>query len=85
MSLNIKKPETHRLVRRLAKLTGESMTTAVDTAVRERLARVHAPPSPDALAQRLLAIGQDCASRLKEPHRSIDHGEFLYDERGLPK
>ena len=33
----------------------------------------------------LLQIGRDCASRLKEPYRSIEHGELLYDERGLPK
>ncbi len=36
------------------------------------------------LAERLLAIGKDCAERLKEPFRSADHGDLLYDERGLP-
>ena len=25
------------------------------------------------------------AARLKEPFRSIDHGDMLYDERGLPR
>jgi antitoxin VapB len=40
MSLNIKYPETHRLVEELAKRTGESMTAAVTIAVRERLDRV---------------------------------------------
>jgi antitoxin VapB len=35
MSLNIKNEETHRLAQELAKLTGESMTAAVDKAVRE--------------------------------------------------
>ena len=30
MSLNIKNEETHQLVRQLAKITGESMTAAVD-------------------------------------------------------
>ncbi len=34
---------------------------------------------------RLLVIGKDCAVRLKEPYRSIDHGELLYDDRGLPR
>jgi antitoxin VapB len=37
MSLNIKNPETYRLVKELADATGESMTTAVTEAVRERL------------------------------------------------
>jgi antitoxin VapB len=32
-----------------------------------------------------VAIGQDCAKRLKEPFRSTDHGDLLYDERGLPR
>jgi hypothetical protein len=31
------------------------------------------------LADRLLAIGRDCAARLKEPFRSADHGDLLYD------
>ena len=38
-----------------------------------------------ALAAELLALGRDCAARLKEPWRSADHAELLYDERGLPR
>src|SRR5260370_39812717 len=37
------------------------------------------------LADRLLAIGRDCATRLKEPSRSSEHGAMLYDQRGLPR
>ena len=37
VSLNIKNEETHRLVRRLAELTGQSQTSAVEDAVRRRL------------------------------------------------
>ncbi len=84
MSLNIKSEETHRLARELAELTGESMTAAVMVAVRERLDRVRRQRSAS-LADRLLAIGKDCAAHLKEPYRSIDHGTLLYDERGLPR
>ena len=36
------------------------------------------------LANHLLAIGRDCAAHLKEPYRSVDHAELLYDNRGLP-
>ena len=39
MSLNIKNEETYRLAHELAELTGESVTTAVTEAVRERLER----------------------------------------------
>ena len=73
MGLNIKSEEAHRLAQELAALTGETMTAAVTEAVRERLARVQRE-NGRGLAERLLAIGRDCAAHLKEPFRSVDHG-----------
>lgn len=84
MGLNIKNEETYRLVVELARLTGETMTAAVTEAVRERLDRIRLEHD-GCLADRLLAIGKDCAARLKEPFRTADHGDLLYDERGLPR
>ena len=84
MGLNIKNAETHRLAEELAKRTGESLTAAVTTAVRERLDRVRREQGAS-LSDRLVEIGQDCAQRLEEPHRSADHSELLYDGRGLPR
>jgi antitoxin VapB len=84
MGLNIKNEKTHQLVQELARLTGESMTAAVTEAVRERLDRVRRERGVG-LADRLLAIGRECAARLKEPFRSADHNDLLYDERGLPR
>ena len=84
MGLNIKNEDTHRLVQELASLTGESQTAAVTIAVRERLDRLRHPRNAG-LADRLLAIGADTARRLPEPMRSIDHGDLLYDEQGLPR
>lgn len=84
VGLNIKNEKTHRLAQELAKLTGESMTAAVTEAVRERLDRVrHARKG--SLADGLVAIGKDCAAHLKAPFRTVDHGDLLYDERGLPR
>ncbi len=83
MGMNIKNEEAHRLAQELATLTGESMTAAVTEALRERLERLRHEPT--SLTERLLAIGKDCASHLKEPFRSIDHGDLLYDEQGLPR
>lgn len=83
MSLNIKNAETHQLVQELAALTGETQTAAVTAAVRERLERVRHLREAG-LADRLLVIGADAASRLREPFRSADHGDLLYDEQGLP-
>jgi antitoxin VapB len=84
MSMNIKNREAHRLTKQLAKLTGESLTTAVTEAVRERFDRIRRERGVD-LADRLLVIGRDCAAHLKEPFRTIDHDEMLYDEQGLPR
>jgi antitoxin VapB len=84
MALNIKNKETYKLVEELAKLTGENMTEAVTEAVRERMERVRRQRGAG-IADRLLRIGRDCAAHLKEPFRSLDHGDLLYDEKGLPR
>jgi antitoxin VapB len=85
MSLNIKNEEAHKLAQQLAKLTGENMTEAVTNAVRERLERAREDRRTSRLSERLLTIGKDCARRLKQPFRTIEHGDLLYDEKGLPK
>jgi antitoxin VapB len=84
MSLNIKNEQTHRLARELASITGESMTVAVSEAIRERLERVRRDSKED-MVERLLRIGRDCAAHLKEPYKSADIGDLLYDKKGLPK
>ena len=84
MSMNIKNKDAHKLARQLARITGESLTEAVTEAVRERLKRVEDKRAAK-LSDRLLEIGRDCSKRLKEPFRSGDHGDLLYDEKGLPK
>lgn len=84
MSLNIKNENTHRLARELARLTGENMTVAVSEAIRERLERVRSR-SRKKMSERLMEIAKECGPRWKEPFRSIDHGDLLYDEKGLPK
>lgn len=84
MALNIKDDETHKLAKELARATGESMTAAITEAVRERLDRVRSEQGTG-LADRLLAIGKDCAAHLREPFRSVNHAELLYNEKGLPR
>jgi len=84
MALNIKNPETYKLAEELARRTGENMTEAVTAALRERLERVR-QSQRGSRAERLQRIAEDCAARWKEPFKSIDHGELLYDEKGLPR
>jgi antitoxin VapB len=84
MSLNIKNEETHRLAQQLSELTGESITTAVTEAVRERLERMRRNDR-EGTAERILKIGRDCAAHIKEPFKTMNPDELLYDEKGLPK
>jgi antitoxin VapB len=84
MSLNIKNEKTHEMAQELARLTGESMTAAVSEAIRERLERVRGNSKKN-LAERIMEIARECGPLWKEPYKSIDHGDLLYDENGLPK
>jgi antitoxin VapB len=84
VGLNIKNDETNRLAHDLARLTGESLTTAITVAVQERLDRLQQPDARS-LSERLLKIGSECAAHLQEPFLTVEHGDLLYDEQGLPK
>jgi len=83
MSLNIKKEETHRRAKELARLAGETMTEAVDRAIAERLERIHKSRNREAVAERLLEIGHACRRLPVLDKRSPE--DMLYDEHGLPK
>lgn len=82
MSLNIKSREADELVEALSRLTGESKTQAVIEALRERLERQRRLRDRAMLTAELLEIGKRFASHQRRETR--DHGESLYDERGLP-
>ena len=83
MSLNIKSAETNRRVRELARLTGETMTQAVDRAVAERLERLTRARNRTRRADKLLKIGRECAALPVLDARSPE--DMLYDDRGLPR
>ncbi len=83
MSLNIKNEETHRRVRELASMAGETMTQAVDRAVVERLDRLMRARNRTRRAERLLQIGRECAALPVLDERSPE--DMLYDDRGLPR
>lgn len=85
MGLNIKNDETYLLARDLARLTGETMTGAITVALRERLAREKRQRDVSARVERLLAIGRRCAESLQPGPSAAEHGDLLYDDRGLPR
>jgi antitoxin VapB len=82
MSLNIKDPEAHRLAQAISRATGESMTSVVKEALRERYARIEGR-TRKASVEELLAIADRAAAHLKRPY--VEHAQLLYDENGLPK
>jgi antitoxin VapB len=88
VQLNIKSEEAYRLAREVARRSGESLTQAVTTALRERLERQRAeerrgPRSPAERLRRLEEIAElfDDLPVLddREPDEIIG-----YDENGLP-
>jgi antitoxin VapB len=84
VALSIKSEEASKLAREVAELTGETLTTAVTVALEERVKRLRRERDAG-LKERLMAIAKDAGARWREPYKSIDHGELLYDERGLPR
>lgn len=85
MPLSIKDPEADDLARKLAHETGETLTDAVKLALQERWERVRQDRSKSGLAERLLKIGRVCSQHVVRPASSLDHGDLLYDEQGLPR
>ena len=84
MALSLKDPETDRLARQVASMTGESLTEVVRTSLRERLRqeKLKRGEGPN-LAKELEAIANRCAALPILDDRSED--EILgYDETGLP-
>ncbi len=84
MAISLKDPETDILARQVARLTGETLTEAIRTSLRERLrheqlARGEGPE----LARALGAIADRCAALPSLDNRAED--EILgYGQDGLP-
>lgn len=85
MALSIKDPDADRLARAVAARTGETLTTAVVVALRERLARLPGTSRKRRpLRETLREIGERCSRLPTLDDRSPD--EILgYDERGIPR
>jgi antitoxin VapB len=87
MALFIKNPDVEKSARKLARITGESLTEATQRAIDERLARLQ-PANRSTRAQTqlekdLMRIARQCASLPDLDTRTAD--EILgYDAEGLP-
>ena len=85
MTMNIKNEEIHRKARELAKLTGESMTTAVGVAIDERLEREQRIHKRQNRLEWLLQLSKETSALMNDGRTSKELMDELYDpETGLP-
>jgi antitoxin VapB len=84
MALNIKNDEADRLARHLAHVTGESITEAVTTALRERLAQVEGVRRAPSIHDEVRRIQERIAALPVLDPRS-DEEILGYDAAGLPR
>jgi len=85
MPLNIKNDYVSQLANELTKETGESITTAVGKALEDRIGNLRRSTLRRGIAQRLLEIGQNCATVAPKDWLTRDFDAELYDEEGLPR
>ena len=82
MGINVKRADVVAAVQELAKVQGTSLTDAIGDAVRCKLDQIN---HRKGLASRLRKIALETGPKFREPWSTVDHGELLYDELGLPK
>jgi antitoxin VapB len=81
MGLNIKNPIVERLAKELAEETGETMTSAIQHALEEKLIKIRRDRD---VAEKIRRIDEILArSGPTPPGVSSDHSD-LYDDNGLP-
>jgi antitoxin VapB len=85
MGMNIKNEEIHRKARELAKLTGESVTTAVGVAIDQRLEREQKNSRKKNRLEWLLQLSKETSALMNDGRTSKELIDELYDpETGLP-
>lgn len=88
--LNIKSAEARELAEKVADATGQTITEAVTHALRLRLREVQREQAVTDDAKRAREVAfyrmiRGSRERWQGAMLSIDHGDLLYDEDGLPR
>jgi antitoxin VapB len=81
MGMNIKNPIVERLAKELAAETGETMTSAIQVALEERLERLRRERD---VAEKIRRIDEIVESLPPVPPGVTSDHSDLYDEKGLP-
>jgi antitoxin VapB len=82
-TLNIKSPNVYEKAARLADLTGATMTSAIEAALEEALAR-HEAEVQDKI-ERITALARDVKKHLPPGLTREQIDREMYDEYGLPR
>ncbi len=86
MGLNIKNPEPEELARELARRTGETLTTAITKALKERLERLEKAKRAEGRMEWLERITAETAPLMNDGRSTKELFDELYDDKtGLPK
>jgi antitoxin VapB len=80
VQINIKNQEARALLDQIVVRTGETVTEAVTAALRKRLNEL----TIEEKLARVRAISKECGPLWVEPWKSMEHGDMLYDEDGMP-
>ena len=81
VQINIKNQKARALVDEIVQRTGETVTEAVTAALQRRLNEL----TREEKLARVRELTKGLAQHWVEPWKSLDHGDILYDETGLPK
>ena len=80
MAILIKNPDVERRVRDLAALTGESLTSTIDAAVKSRLDEAAATASQRPSLADMIAATERFRRAIGMDHRTIDTSKAAFDD-----
>ena len=84
MAILIKNPEVEKRARELAALTGESLTGAIDEAVKRRLEEEHAKPKRRPTVAEIMAATDRFRKAVGLDTRKINATKNIFDELWAP-
>jgi len=85
MERTLKDEESCRLARDTAAMTGKKLTKVIMIALKQELEHRRRLARADELRSLLAADRKELAEHLKPGPSAVEHGDWLYDENGLPK
>jgi len=85
MAMTIKDDESCRMARDTAALTGRNLTGVIMIALEEKLEHWRRLARSDEVRAQNAAMRKRLAKHLKPGPSAVEHGDWLYDENGLPK